>query len=543
MLQTRLVSCWTTLRSTLDGVQTVASTNVHKGLAAHCIYNLFFHPLSSFPGPALWTSSRLPFVYSLQSGTLQARIKNFHDVYGEVVRVAPDELSFIKASAWRDIYSGGLGNKGFTKNAVISGAQGFPDIINANDVDHTRIRKLLQDTFSAQALRDREHILQTYVSLLIGKLREKAKTDTDTARQDYNEGSTIVNIVKWYSFTTFDITGELSLSESFGCLENEIYDPWIAMIFSHLKASSLAIGFRFYSPLDKILVSCLPKHLLQEKDRFLRLAKDKVRRRMARDHPTSKHGDFMSTALIDTANDRMSIDEIDGTFTTLIVAGSETTATSLSGVTNYLCKNPRVLRQLVKEVREAFEYESDIKLSALSRLPYLTAVLHEGLRMCPPVPCGLTRIVPSCGAWIGGYWVPGGVCTPSTPRPIFDRPADINSTYQVGAAVTQWAAYRSKHNFLYPDEFVPERWLGNSSSAPFDGDSRAVLQPFQVGGRNCLGQNIAWAEMRLIIGRMVWNFDISPACDLDWAKQQTFMLWQKEPFYVCLKPVDRGECE
>lgn len=71
----------------------------------------------------------------------------------------------------------------------------------------------------------------------------------------------------------------------------------------------------------------------------------------------------------------------------------------------------------------------------------------------------------------------------------------------------------------------------------------AVFQPFHVGGRNCLGQNIAWAEMRLIIGRMVWNFDISPACDLDWTKQKTFMLWQKEPFYICLKPIHRKEDE
>lgn len=192
---------------------------------------------------------------------------------------------------------------------MVSGAQGFPALIDANDVDHSRIRKLLQDSFSGQALRDREHILQTYVSLLIGKLREKAKVDTDKLRQDHNEGSTIVNIVKWYNFTTFDITGELTFSESFGCLEDEIYDPWIAMIFSHLKASALSIGFRFYSPLDKILVWCLPKHLLQEKKKFIRLSRDKVRRRMTRDQPKSKHGDFMSTALSSAANDGMSLEE------------------------------------------------------------------------------------------------------------------------------------------------------------------------------------------------------------------------------------------
>ena len=373
----------------------------------------------------LWAFSRLPFVYSLQRGTLQARIKTFHDIYGDVVRIAPDELSFIKASAWRDIYSGGVGNKGFTKNAVVAGAQGFPSLIDANDVDHSRIRKLLQGSFSSQALKYREHILQTYVRLLIEKLREKVKIDAAKIRQHCDEGSTIVNIVEWYNFTTFDITGELTFSESFGCLDDEIYDPWIAMLLSHLKASALSIGFRFYSPLDKILCRCLPRHLLQEKQKFIQLSKDKVRRRMARDQPPSNHGDFMSTALSTTADDGMSIEEIDGTFSTLMIGGSETTATQLSGVTNYICKNPQVLGRLVKEVRGAFKLESDIRLPALSHLPYLTAVLQEGLRMCPPIPCGLTRIVPSCGAMIGGYWVPGGVRIPRTLRLMLNLLADI----------------------------------------------------------------------------------------------------------------------
>lgn len=348
-------------------------------------------------------------MYSLQCGDLQARIKEFHDEYGPVVRVAPDELSFIDAAAWRDIYSVGVGHKGFEKNWAVSSAQGFPALIDANDNDHTRIRKLLQNSFSAQALREREQVLQKYVSLLICKLREKAEP---TGKGIHQRGrQTVVNIVKWFNFTTFDITGELTFSESFGCLEDEIYDPWIAMIFSHLKASALSIGFRFYHPLDKLLMWCLPKHLLRQKQRFIQLSKGKVRRRIHRTLPVGQHGDFMSLALNATDKEGMTMEEMDGTFSTLIIGGSETTATLLSGVTNYLCKNPEKLEKLAEEVRGAFGTEEDITLSSTGCLPYLTAVLQEGLRMCPPIPCGLTRMIPSKGARIAGYWVPGGVST------------------------------------------------------------------------------------------------------------------------------------
>ena len=98
----------------------------------------------------------------------------------------------------------------------------------------------------------------------------------------------------------------------------------------------------------------------------------------------------------------------------------------------------------------------------------------------------------------------------------------------------QSAAYWSPRNFHDPKSFHPERWFASASkdpSSPFYNDNRAVVQPFHVGPRNCIGKNLAYNEMRLILARVLWNFDLE-LCEesKDWAFQQghrSYILWLK----------------
>ena len=83
---------------------TLTDNHLVQALFTHALLNLTKHPLSCFPGPHLWACSRVPYVLSLQNGTLPIKIKALHDIYGPVVRVAPNELSFITPEAWKDIY-------------------------------------------------------------------------------------------------------------------------------------------------------------------------------------------------------------------------------------------------------------------------------------------------------------------------------------------------------------------------------------------------------------------------------------------------------
>jgi cytochrome P450 len=102
-------------------------------------------------------------------------------------------------------------------------------------------------------------------------------------------------------------------------------------------------------------------------------------------------------------------DEIIVNSALFIVAGSETTANALSGILARLVYNPDKYAILVKEIRDAFKTEDEIRYEKLSELTYLNAVLEEGLRIHPPVPTGLLRTVPKDGDTIDGLWVPGGV--------------------------------------------------------------------------------------------------------------------------------------
>ncbi|CAH0058112.1 unnamed protein product [Clonostachys solani] len=92
----------------------------------------------------------------------------------------------------------------------------------------------------------------------------------------------------------------------------------------------------------------------------------------------------------------------------LITAGSETTATTLSGATYLLGKHPEVLRKLVKEVRTTFKHENEINMHSVQRLEYMLAVLNEALRLYPPVPGAIPRMMNPEGGIINGRWVPGG---------------------------------------------------------------------------------------------------------------------------------------
>lgn len=160
---------------------------------------------------------------------------------------------------------------------------------------------------------------------------------------------------------------------------------------------------------------------------------------------------------------KLTIEQIRSNASLLIIAGSETTATALSGVTFLLGTHPEVLAKLTEEVRSSFTSEKEIDLLSVQKLKYMLAVLDETLRMYPPVPGPAPRLVQAGGNVVCDKWVPEGTV--------------IN--------MWQWAMFRSPKNFTLPDSFIPERWLGD---ARFANDNKEALQPFAFGPRNCIGK-------------------------------------------------------
>ncbi len=105
----------------------------------------------------------------------------------------------------------------------------------------------------------------------------------------------------------------------------------------------------------------------------------------------------------------MTSDEIQGTSKTLIVAGSETSATTLASAIFYLTTNPETLAKLNAEIRGSFRDEGEISFAAVQKLSYLAAVIDETLRMHPPVATGFPRQAQPGGTVICGYYMPEGV--------------------------------------------------------------------------------------------------------------------------------------
>jgi cytochrome P450 len=93
----------------------------------------------------------------------------------------------------------------------------------------------------------------------------------------------------------------------------------------------------------------------------------------------------------------------------LVVAGAETSATTVTAALCFLLTNPETHQHLRTEVRSAFKSRGEITLSAVNNLEYMLACLDETMRMLPAVPGGLPRVVPSGGRVLGGGFVPQGV--------------------------------------------------------------------------------------------------------------------------------------
>jgi hypothetical protein len=129
-------------------------------------------------------------------------ISRLHREYGSIVRVGPNELSFIDAQSWKDIY--GFQPAGKTGNHKDPQFYDFvslvvKNLVNANDQEHARMRRIFSNAFSDKALKEQEPLLFKYADLMVQKLHEK-----DLGAK--------INMVEMFNFTTFDIMGmDLSL--------------------------------------------------------------------------------------------------------------------------------------------------------------------------------------------------------------------------------------------------------------------------------------------------------------------------------------------
>lgn len=238
-----------------------------------------------------------------------------------------------------------------------------------------------------------------------------------------------------------------------------------------------------------------------------------------------EHRDFLYYILRQNEKGGVSQNEIILNSALFIVAGSETTASLLSGLIMWLTRTPHAYKKLTDEVRNNFASVDELTFLRLQELPYMNACIDEALRIFPPIPTGLTRTVPEGGDTVAGEFLPGGTTV----------------------SCHGWANTHSPDNFRQPDEFIPERWLDDAYAS----DKKEASQPFSLGPRGCIGKNLTYLELRLILGNLLWFYDLKRA-DLDdpnavdiWDPSgdlkhvNAFNTWNKPPLMCTISHVKR----
>lgn len=445
--------------------------------------------------------------------------------------MAPNELSYTDGGAWKEIYghrrNGNAEEMGKDPIFRLHTPTGAQNILTADRDTHTRQRRLLSHAFSEAALREQETVLQLYANKLIDQLTTRCHDSTPA----------VIDMTAWLTFASFDLIGHMSFGENFGCLDSGEYAPFVRQISSMATELSFNQMWRYWG-LFSLRQLFTPRRVVGQRMKNIGTAMAAVQRRMDRGSDIH-HRDFLHYILaglkdgaVDGSHEKhnassnrgkegkLSRAEINVNAFSLSIAGSESTATALCGALFLLLSHPRVYDTLVKEVRSAHSHDKTITLSSTHGLVYLDAVLSETLRLYPPVAISLPRCVPgspgSKGVPILGSIVPSGTTVGMHP----------------------FATYRDPENFSEPTSFIPERWLSTENSTKQRQNRGDCFQPFSYGPRNCLGKNIAKAELRLLLCKLLFEFDwaLSPG-QKDWMEQQKVQgFWQKPSLYCSIQP-------
>jgi cytochrome P450 len=208
------------------------------------------------------------------------------------------------------------------------------------------------------------------------------------------------------------------------------------------------------------------------------------------------------------------------TCTSMVFAGSETTAISLSAVFYFLVKHPHVYAKLMQEIDNAvadgsIEDRPDRTISwpEAQKLPYLDAVVQESFRLHPAPGLILERVVPPQGMHILGEFIPGGTI--------------------VGC--NAWVVHRRPEVFgIDVDTFRPERWI--EAKPEKLKEMKGTMLQFGAGARTCIGKNISLLEIYKLVPSFLRRFEVQLEDPRkEWKTHNAWFVGQKE-FDVKFRP-------
>ncbi|KAJ2985423.1 hypothetical protein NUW58_g5537 [Xylaria curta] len=423
-------------------------------------------PLSKVPGPwyAKWTELVAKYYWVI--GRKPSYIHGLHLKYGPIVRVAPREVYIADLEAVQRVYK--IKNEFPKSHWYLDFVPFTQSVFNTQDIAlHRRFRKLLSSPLSESGLKTFVPQIDHKVNLTIQRMEEEWKA----------RGAT--DIYKWWLFMTTDVIGELSFGESFRMLESGKMNQYVV----DLQTADIMSSYRVVFPsLFRFTVRFgIPLPMLRKAqgfgDRIRAYATESLQRH--RNLVEKEGADARPTVFTKVykaeGDESISPDEIRNNAQSYIIAGSDTTSSTLDYLVWTLCRNPEIKSRLLKELEvlpDDFTYED------LRHVRYLDHVIDESLRAFTTVPSGLPREVPKGGAELCGYHIPAG--------------------YTVSAQ--SYTVHRDPIAFPNPEKFDPLRWE-NPTQAMKD-----AFMPFGGGSRICLGLHLARIELRLGTARFFKKF-------------------------------------
>ncbi|KAH6670576.1 cytochrome P450 [Halenospora varia] len=441
------------------------------------IYYLSLHPLHKIPGPFLAQFSSIWKNGRYFRSTWHRDILELHDKYGPVVRIAPNEVSFVDAKALGAIYGHGTTvkkSKWYHTWFIPNMQQSF--FASQDAMIHRGLRSRVSAAYSMTSILAMEPYIQEVADKTWAKLR------------GFADSGQIIDFGEWIPYFAFDVVGQLSLGGEIGFVERgEDVDDIISSIHIgfYMMANMGSVPLQMFwlnNYVTKFIVERFGSAKMNAFQGFLRWLEQRVTDRM-------KYG--LGTRRRDMLQHFIEMKGIQGRPTgvgdvmiegvNILGAGADTTSIAI----------------LAAEVDQAYkdlgheEKQTEIGYKEASALPYLAAVVKESMRLHPSIQYQLPRHPAEGGVTIGPYQIPQSAEVSISPR----------------------SMNRCKKIFG-PDanEFRPSRWhFSNEKEEETVKEMSRLLTTFGLGSRVCVGQNLALVEVYKFVAQFVHKFDMKLA--------------------------------
>ncbi|KAF2261425.1 cytochrome P450 [Lojkania enalia] len=450
-------------------------------------HRLFSSPISHFSGPKLAaTTYWYEFYYDIiLGGKYIWKIKSLHEQYGPVIRINPHELHVADPDFWDVMYTASTSNNRRDKWTWQTKGLGIPasTLATAEHALHRHRRGALNSFFSMQNVRKLLPVVEERVEALVRRLRS------------LGEQGEIVAMAYAYSAFTNDVVMQYCFGRSDHHIEAPGFDPvYHDTSFSAGKVIALMKHMNWIVTIMRALPESIAVKMGEEISSSVKLKRERINQiEEIRREDSSKYEDqhtktiFHSLLQSDLPESEKETGRLAEEAVLLVGAGTHTTSWVITVITFHLLSNPTLLRRLKDELKSVIPAPSSKPLlHDLEKLPFLTAVLKEGLRLGYGATARSARVAPDTSLKCGDWTIP-----PGTP-----------------VSITIPLTHHNESIFPQSNSFNPNRWLGDKAIG-----LDKYLVSFTKGSRACLGMNLAWAEMYLSVAGVFSHFGSHGAND------------------------------